>query len=44
MLAQFPSARDLIGVALVIAAVAVHRDHAAANPKTQTASAEPIKA
>jgi len=44
VLAQFPTTRDLIGVALVIAAVAVHRDHAAANPKRQTTSAEPMQA
>jgi inner membrane transporter RhtA len=41
VLAQVPSARDLIGVGLIIAAVAIHRDRATAIAEAQTVSGEP---
>src|SRR3954453_16151446 len=41
VLAQFPTVRDLIGVGLIVAAVAIHRDRATANAEAQTTTAEP---
>jgi inner membrane transporter RhtA len=41
VLAQFPTVRDLIGIGLIVAAVAIHRDRATADAEAQTATAEP---
>jgi inner membrane transporter RhtA len=37
VLAQFPTVRDLIGIGLIVAAVAVHRDRATADAEAATA-------
>jgi inner membrane transporter RhtA len=41
VLAQFPTVRDLIGIGLIVAAVAIHRDRATANAEATTTTAEP---
>jgi inner membrane transporter RhtA len=38
VLAQFPTVRDLIGIGLIVAAVAVHRDRATADAEAATTS------
>jgi inner membrane transporter RhtA len=41
VLAQFPTVRDLIGIGLIVAAVAVHRDRATADAEATTTTSEP---
>jgi inner membrane transporter RhtA len=44
VLAQFPTVLDLIGIGLIVAAVAVHRDRATASAEAQTPTAVPPQA
>jgi len=41
VLAQFPTVRDVIGIGLIVAAVAVHRDRATADAEAEATTAEP---
>ena len=41
VLAQFPTVRDLIGIGLIVAAVAIHRDRATADAEAEATTAEP---